>query len=259
MRRADDLPQRRARSTGSRGIRPERAARQPLPGLLQRDPRRPALQPALQGRDGHGPGRLATSRSATIPTTASTAGSGDSCPRRTSSGGRFSSTTRSRGAGERRSERRAPRACEGLNSGRPMQACTADAPTGPSGSFWSRLGSSSRRPRCSPGPRLARRRAAGSYDARSFGAKGDGFANDTARDQRGDKGGQRLGRRDRGVFGGHYVSGSIHLRSNVALHLGPGATIVASSDPRPTTLPRRMNGATPSGTRTPATATGTTA
>jgi len=74
--------------------------------------------------------------------------------------------------------------------------------------------------------------AAPPYDVRSFGAKGDGFANDTAPINEairaaGDSGGGTVE-----FPAGDYLSGSIHLRSNVALHLGPGATIVASSNPQ---------------------------
>src|SRR5271165_1078610 len=72
----------------------------------------------------------------------------------------------------------------------------------------------------------------GWYDVRSFGAKGDGFTNDTAAINEaikaaGDSGGGTVE-----FSAGNYLSGSIHLRSNVALHLGPGSTIVASSDPQ---------------------------
>jgi polygalacturonase len=70
----------------------------------------------------------------------------------------------------------------------------------------------------------------GSYEVRSFGARGDGFANDTAAINEaikaaGDSGGGTVE-----FCAGNYVAGSIHLRSNVVLHLGPGATIVASSN-----------------------------
>jgi len=68
------------------------------------------------------------------------------------------------------------------------------------------------------------------YDVRSFGAKGDGVVNDalainTAISAANAAGGGTV------EFGpGTYLSGSIHLKSEVTLHLGPGATIVASSD-----------------------------
>jgi polygalacturonase len=69
-----------------------------------------------------------------------------------------------------------------------------------------------------------------SYDVRSFGAKGDGLANDTGpinaaiAAATGDGGGTVE------FPAGEYLSGSIRLRSNVGLHLGHGATIEASGD-----------------------------
>ena len=74
--------------------------------------------------------------------------------------------------------------------------------------------------------------AGGSYDVRSYGAKGDGFSNDTAAINdairaAGDAGGGIVE-----FAAGNYLTGSIHLRSNIELHLGPGATVVASSNPQ---------------------------
>jgi polygalacturonase len=68
------------------------------------------------------------------------------------------------------------------------------------------------------------------YDVRSYGATGDGVSNDApainkAIDAAGAAGGGTVE-----FAAGTYLSGSIRLRSEVALHLGPGATIVASSD-----------------------------
>ena len=70
----------------------------------------------------------------------------------------------------------------------------------------------------------------GSYDVRSFGAKGDGLANDTAAINEAIRAANAAGGGTVEFYAGSYVSGSIHLRSNVELHLGPGATIEASSD-----------------------------
>jgi polygalacturonase len=69
-----------------------------------------------------------------------------------------------------------------------------------------------------------------SYDVRSFGAKGDGLADDTAAINEAIKAASGAGGGTVEFSAGSYVSGSIHLRSDVALHIGPGATIVASSD-----------------------------
>jgi len=81
----------------------------------------------------------------------------------------------------------------------------------------------------SAGPR-AEAGPLGSYDVRTFGAKGDGYSNDTAPINEAIKAASDSGGGTVEFTAGDYVSGSIHLRSNVALHLGPGATIVASSD-----------------------------
>ena len=71
--------------------------------------------------------------------------------------------------------------------------------------------------------------AAATFDVRDFGAKGDGAAKDTAAlqkaiDAAGQQGGTVL------VPPGKYLSGTIHLRSNVTLHLAPGSVILASPD-----------------------------
>jgi polygalacturonase len=71
---------------------------------------------------------------------------------------------------------------------------------------------------------------AATFDVRTYGAKGDGLANDAsainaAIDAAHAAGGGTV------EFGpGSYLSGSIHLRSYVELHLAPGSVIVASSD-----------------------------
>jgi polygalacturonase len=71
-----------------------------------------------------------------------------------------------------------------------------------------------------------------SYDVRSFGAKGDGYTNDTGAINEAILAASGSGGGTVVVSAGTYVSGSIHLRSDVELHLGPGSTIVASSDPQ---------------------------
>ena len=75
-------------------------------------------------------------------------------------------------------------------------------------------------------------RPAAPFDVRSFGAKGDGFANDTGPINEAIKAASDSGGGTVEFGAGNYLSGSIHLRSDVALHLGPGAAIVASSDPQ---------------------------
>jgi hypothetical protein len=72
--------------------------------------------------------------------------------------------------------------------------------------------------------------SAAALDVRQFGAKGDGIAKDTgaiqkAIDTAGDQGGGTVT-----VPPGKYLCGTIHLKSNVTLHLDNGATILASTD-----------------------------
>jgi hypothetical protein len=68
------------------------------------------------------------------------------------------------------------------------------------------------------------------YDVCAFGAKGDGIAKETpalqaAIDQASARGGVVV------VFpAGRYLSGTLHLRSNVSLRLSKGAVLIASSD-----------------------------
>ena len=71
-----------------------------------------------------------------------------------------------------------------------------------------------------------------SYDIRSYGAKGDGQANDAPAINQAIDAAAKAGGGTVELAAGMYLAGSIHLRSNVALHLGPGSTIVASSDDR---------------------------
>ncbi|HEY1849021.1 MAG TPA: glycosyl hydrolase family 28-related protein, partial [Opitutaceae bacterium] len=70
----------------------------------------------------------------------------------------------------------------------------------------------------------------GLYDARSFGARGDGSADDTGAINAAIAAAAQAGGGTVDLPAGSYLSGSVHLRSNVELHLGPGATLLASSD-----------------------------
>jgi polygalacturonase len=69
-----------------------------------------------------------------------------------------------------------------------------------------------------------------SFDVRSRGAKGDGVADDTAAINGAIAAANRAGGGTVEFAAGTYLAGSIHLMSDVALHLGPGATILASSE-----------------------------
>jgi polygalacturonase len=70
------------------------------------------------------------------------------------------------------------------------------------------------------------------YDVKSFGAKGDGYTNDTAAINDAIQAASAAGGGTVLVPEGSYVSGSIRMKSDIELHLGPGATIVASADPQ---------------------------
>jgi polygalacturonase len=73
---------------------------------------------------------------------------------------------------------------------------------------------------------------AASYDVRAYGAKGDGVADDTSPINQAIEAASGAGGGTVEFAGGSYLAGSIHLRSNVAIHLGAGSTILASSEAR---------------------------
>jgi len=72
--------------------------------------------------------------------------------------------------------------------------------------------------------------AASTYDVRAFGAKGDGQANDAPAINGAIEAASAAGGGTVDFPAGTYLSGSIRLKSNVALFLGQGATIEASDE-----------------------------
>jgi polygalacturonase len=79
---------------------------------------------------------------------------------------------------------------------------------------------------------LAAAAPSASLDVRAFGARGDGLADDAPAINAAISAAAGGGGGTVEFPAGTYLSGSIHLMSRVALHLGPGSTIVASSDRR---------------------------
>src|SRR5271157_80482 len=67
-------------------------------------------------------------------------------------------------------------------------------------------------------------------DVRSFGAKGDGVAKDTAAVQAAMDAAAKQGGGTVLLPPGKYLCGTIHLRSNVTIHLEAGATLLESAD-----------------------------
>src|SRR4051812_29935569 len=70
---------------------------------------------------------------------------------------------------------------------------------------------------------------AGVYDVKTFGAKGDGKALDTAAINKTIDAAAAAGGGTVYFPAGNYLSVSIHLKSNIALYLDQGATIVAAA------------------------------
>jgi polygalacturonase len=72
--------------------------------------------------------------------------------------------------------------------------------------------------------------AASEFDVRVFGAKGDGSAKDTAAIQKAIDTAAAQGGGTVLLPPGKYVSGTIHLKSNITFYLANGATLLASTD-----------------------------
>ncbi len=72
--------------------------------------------------------------------------------------------------------------------------------------------------------------AATSHDVRQYGAKGDGTAKDTAAIQAAIDAAAKQGGGTVEFPAGRYLSGTLHLKSFVTLHLGAGATLLESAD-----------------------------
>jgi len=84
---------------------------------------------------------------------------------------------------------------------------------------------------CAVGGLMAADMPSAIFDVRSFGAKGDGVAVDTAAINQAIDAAHTAGGGTVYLSAGTYLSGSIQLQSNVALFLGQGSTILATSDP----------------------------
>jgi polygalacturonase len=70
------------------------------------------------------------------------------------------------------------------------------------------------------------------YDVRSYGARGDGFVKDTSALQAAIDAAAKHGGGVVLVPPGRYLSGTLHLRSNVSIRLAGGATLIASKNSR---------------------------
>ncbi len=73
--------------------------------------------------------------------------------------------------------------------------------------------------------------AAGNFDVKTFGATGDGKTLDTAAINKAIDAAAAAGGGTVIFPAGNYLSYSLHLKSNVTLHLEPGATIIAADPP----------------------------
>jgi polygalacturonase len=73
-------------------------------------------------------------------------------------------------------------------------------------------------------------KSAPSFDVRAYGARGDGASDDTAAINQAVAAAGAAGGGTVEFGAGSFLTGSIHLRSNVSLHLGAGTTLVASSE-----------------------------
>jgi polygalacturonase len=82
-----------------------------------------------------------------------------------------------------------------------------------------------------PASATATSAASGEYDVRAFGAKGDGKTLDTPAIDRAIEAASAAGGATVSFSAGTYLCYSIHLKSNVDLYLGPGATILAADAP----------------------------
>jgi polygalacturonase len=79
--------------------------------------------------------------------------------------------------------------------------------------------------------RLAQAAPEGSLDVKAFGAKGDGKTLDTAAINKAIEAAAAAGGGTVAIPAGNYLCFSIHLKSNVGLHLDEGATIIAADTP----------------------------
>src|SRR5258708_1827573 len=71
---------------------------------------------------------------------------------------------------------------------------------------------------------------ASAFNVRDFGAKGDGTAKETAAIQSAVDAVAKQGGGTVTVPAGRYLSGTIHLKSNITLQISPGAVIAFSPD-----------------------------
>ncbi len=82
-----------------------------------------------------------------------------------------------------------------------------------------------------PRPAAAAPPAAGSFDVKSFGATGDGKTLDTGAINKAIDAAAAAGGGEVLFPAGNYLSYSIHLKSNITLHLDQGATLIAADAP----------------------------